>query len=60
MVLIATGRTPNIEDLNLEAAGIKYDKRGIIVDKTLQTSNKNVFAVGDCLDGYKFTHNSDI
>jgi pyruvate/2-oxoglutarate dehydrogenase complex dihydrolipoamide dehydrogenase (E3) component len=46
--------------MNLELAGIEYDKKGIKVDKTLRTTNKNVYAVGDCIEGFKFTHNSDI
>lgn len=59
-VLIATGRVANVEGLGLEAAGIKFDSKGVKVDKHLQTSNSNVFACGDCIEGYKFTHNSDI
>ena len=59
-ILVATGRSPNIEGLNMEAAGIQYDQRGIKVDKHLQTTNKLVYAAGDCIPGYKFTHNSDI
>ena len=50
---------PNVENLNLEAAGIKWNPKGVDVDKYLLTSNKDVFAVGDCLEGPKFTHNSD-
>ena len=38
-LLIAAGRKPNVQDLNLEAAGIKYDKRGIQISKALLTSN---------------------
>lgn len=60
VVLLATGRVPNVENLGLEEAGVKYDKRGITVDNLFLTSNKNVYACGDCLPGYKFTHNSDI
>ena len=60
MVLIAAGRAPNVENMNLEAAGIEYNKGGIKVDNFLNTTNKNVYAVGDCIPGYKFTHNSDI
>ena len=59
-ILVATGRSPNVEGLNCEAAGIQYDQRGIKVDKHLQTTNKLVYAVGDCISGPKFTHNSDI
>jgi pyruvate/2-oxoglutarate dehydrogenase complex dihydrolipoamide dehydrogenase (E3) component len=55
-LLIAAGRKPNISDLGLEAAGIKYEKRGITVDNGLLTSNRRVFAIGDCTGGLQFTH----
>jgi pyruvate/2-oxoglutarate dehydrogenase complex dihydrolipoamide dehydrogenase (E3) component len=55
-LLIATGRTPNVAGLNLEAAAIKYDKRGIRVNKALQTSNRRVFAIGDVTGCPPFTH----
>jgi pyruvate/2-oxoglutarate dehydrogenase complex dihydrolipoamide dehydrogenase (E3) component len=54
--LMALGRLPNVETLNLESAGIKYDKKGIIVDTNLRTSNRNVFAIGDVIDAPRFTH----
>lgn len=55
-LLVAAGRAPNVADLNLEAAGIKYDKRGIQVNKGLVTSNSRVFAIGDVTGGPQFTH----
>ena len=55
-ILVATGRRPNVQDLNLEAAGIKYDRRGIQVNKGLVTSNSRVFAIGDVVGGPQFTH----
>ena len=55
-LLVAAGRKPNIADLGLEAAGIKYEKRGITVDAGLVTSNPSVFAIGDCTGGLQFTH----
>ena len=55
-VLVAAGRKPNLSDLGLEAAGIKYDKRGIMVDKGMRTSNSRVFAIGDVAGGLQFTH----
>jgi pyruvate/2-oxoglutarate dehydrogenase complex dihydrolipoamide dehydrogenase (E3) component len=55
-LLLATGRKPNVEDLNLEAAGIKYDRRGIQVSKGLVTSNSGVFAIGDVTGGLQYTH----
>ncbi len=55
-LLVATGRQPNIEGLNLEAAGIAYTKRGVTVDQGLKTSNPRVYAVGDVAGGLQFTH----
>jgi pyruvate/2-oxoglutarate dehydrogenase complex dihydrolipoamide dehydrogenase (E3) component len=56
-ILAGIGRTPNVEGMNLEAAGVRYDtKTGIQVDDFLRTSNKRIYAAGDvCLD-LKFTH----
>jgi len=55
-ILVAAGRVPNIEDLNLAAAGIEYGARGIKVDARLRSSNKRVFAIGDVAGGLQFTH----
>jgi pyruvate/2-oxoglutarate dehydrogenase complex dihydrolipoamide dehydrogenase (E3) component len=56
-LLIAAGRKPNVQDLNLEAAGIRYDHRGIMVSPGLVTSNRKVFAIGDVIGGgQQFTH----
>lgn len=55
-VIVATGRRPNIQTLNLDAAGIKFSPRGIDVNAYLQTSNPKVYAIGDCTGGYQFTH----
>lgn len=55
-LLIATGRVPNVEGLNLEAAGITYDRRGIKVNRGLVTSNRRVFAIGDVIGDAQFTH----
>jgi pyruvate/2-oxoglutarate dehydrogenase complex dihydrolipoamide dehydrogenase (E3) component len=59
-ILVGTGRAPNVENLNLEAAGVKYDpRRGVEVNGQLRTSNRHIYAAGDiCLD-YKFTHMAD-
>src|SRR5262249_36510034 len=47
-LLVGVGRTPNVEGLNLEAAGVEYDnKAGVKVSDRLQTSNRRVFAAGD-------------
>ena len=55
-LLVAVGRTPNLEKLDLAAAEIETGRDGIVVDARLRTSNKKVFAVGDAAEGYKFTH----
>lgn len=55
-LLLALGRSPNVEGLNLEAAGIMYDEKGIKVNRYLQTSTRNVLAIGDVIGGYLFTH----
>ncbi len=55
-LLVAAGRTPNIEGLNLEAAGIAATAKGITVDKGLRTTNRKVFAIGDVAGGLQFTH----
>jgi pyruvate/2-oxoglutarate dehydrogenase complex dihydrolipoamide dehydrogenase (E3) component len=54
-ILFATGRTANI-DLNLENANVAYTKSGIQVNEYLQTSNPNIYAIGDVSTKYKFTH----
>ena len=46
-LLVAAGRAPAVMDLNLEAAGVKFDRRGIETDDCLRTSNKKIFALGD-------------
>ena len=59
-ILIGTGRAPNVEGLNLEAVGVQYDQRkGVLVNDCLQTTNRRIYAAGDvCLD-WKFTHAAD-
>lgn len=55
-LLVAAGRRANVNDLGLDEAGIKYERRGVIVDKGLRTSNKRVYAIGDVAGGLQFTH----
>jgi pyruvate/2-oxoglutarate dehydrogenase complex dihydrolipoamide dehydrogenase (E3) component len=55
-LLVATGRKANTEGLGLEAAGIVCDRRGIVVDKGLKTSNRCVYAIGDVAGRGQFTH----
>lgn len=58
-ILVGVGRTPNVERGGLEAAGVEYDKNGIVVNSRLQTSNPNIYAAGDVCSRYKFTHAAD-
>ena len=55
-VLVAVGRAPNLEGLDLEKAGIEYTRKGITVNEYLQTTNRNIFACGDVVGPYLFTH----
>ncbi|HVK81800.1 MAG TPA: FAD-dependent oxidoreductase, partial [Verrucomicrobiae bacterium] len=58
-VLVAVGRTPNIDGLNLGGAGVRYDERGVDVDEYLRTTNARVYAAGDIIGGPQFTHAAD-
>lgn len=58
-MLIAIGRTPNLENLGLDEAGVSYTARGIDVDERLRTTNRRIFAAGDICSRYKFTHAAD-
>jgi pyruvate/2-oxoglutarate dehydrogenase complex dihydrolipoamide dehydrogenase (E3) component len=58
-VLVAIGRTPNLDGLGLDAAGVKFDRGGVVVDDRLRTSNHKIFAAGDICSAYKFTHVAD-
>jgi len=59
-ILVAVGRAPNLEGLDLEAAGIACDARtGVKVDERLRTGNPRVYAAGDICFPYKFTHTAD-
>ena len=55
-LLVAAGRAPIIEGLDLATAGVAHTRRGITVDASLRTSNRNVWAIGDCNGLYAFTH----
>ncbi len=58
-VLVAAGRRPNINGLNLEAAGVAYTNNGITVNDYLQTSQPHIYAAGDIVGPYQFTHMAD-
>jgi pyruvate/2-oxoglutarate dehydrogenase complex dihydrolipoamide dehydrogenase (E3) component len=55
-MLVAVGRQVNVDRLDLEKAGVDYDRRGVTVDKGLRSTNKRVYAVGDAAGGLQFTH----
>src|SRR5262249_41504816 len=55
---IAVGRQPAIDGLNLDAAGIRHDQSGIVVDRKLKTTNRRVYAIGDCVAGHSSLANA--
>ncbi|WP_322866511.1 dihydrolipoyl dehydrogenase family protein [Aquicoccus sp. G2-2] len=55
-LLMAVGRKPNLDRLNLDAAGIETTRAGIKVDARLRSSNRRVYAIGDVNGGLQFTH----
>jgi len=55
-LLVAAGRRPNLENLDLDAAGIRYGPAGIVVDRGLRTSNKQVYAIGDVTGAPALSH----
>jgi pyruvate/2-oxoglutarate dehydrogenase complex dihydrolipoamide dehydrogenase (E3) component len=59
-ILVGIGRTPNVEGLNLEGVGVKYDQsEGVEVNEQLRTTNPRIYAAGDVCLKYKFTHTAD-
>ncbi len=58
-LLIAIGRAPNVEGLDLDKAGVHCDRRGVEVDDYLRTQNRRIYAAGDICTPYKFTHSAD-
>jgi pyruvate/2-oxoglutarate dehydrogenase complex dihydrolipoamide dehydrogenase (E3) component len=55
-ILVAAGRKPNIENLNLQAAGVEHSAKGIVVDSALRSSNPKIYVAGDAAGGLQFTH----
>ncbi len=55
-LLLAVGRKAHTEGLNLEAANVEFDAKGVKTSDSLRTSNKRVFAMGDVAGGLQFTH----
>ncbi|MFV1966428.1 MAG: FAD-dependent oxidoreductase, partial [Pirellulaceae bacterium] len=58
-LLVAVGRAPNVENINLEAVGVDYDKKGVNVNDRMQTTNPRIYAAGDICSPYQFTHAAD-
>lgn len=60
-ILVSIGRILNVDNLNLEKAGIELDNRGkIVVDKYLRTTNKDVITIGDIAGNFMFTHAAEL
>lgn len=57
-ILSAIGRTPNIDTLNLEAAGVEFSKKGIVTNKYMQSSQPHIYSAGDVTGNMLFTHNA--
>lgn len=58
-LLVATGRTAQVDGLGLEAAGIEAGGEGVAVDERMRTSNPRVYAIGDVASRFRFTHAAD-
>ena len=58
-ILVAAGRTANVEGLGLDLAGVAFDRAGVRVDDQLRTSNSRIFAAGDICSTHQFTHTAD-
>jgi dihydrolipoamide dehydrogenase len=54
--IIATGRVANVENIGLDKIGVEFDKHGVKVDATLQTTKEHIYACGDCIDAPRFAH----
>jgi len=55
-ILVAMGRTPNLEGLGLNDIGVEFDRKGLKADDRLRTSQKHIYAAGDVTGAYQFTH----
>ncbi len=59
VLLVATGRTPRLDSLELDRAGIEVGNGGITVDDGLRTTAAGIWAAGDCVGPLRFTHVAD-
>jgi pyruvate/2-oxoglutarate dehydrogenase complex dihydrolipoamide dehydrogenase (E3) component len=55
-LLVAAGRRPSLEGLDLDKAGIAHDEKGVCTDRKLRSSNRRVYAVGDAAGREQYTH----
>ena len=56
-LLVAVGRVPNVEGIGLDSVGVEADERaGVLVDGTVRTTNRRIFAAGDVAPARRFTH----
>jgi pyruvate/2-oxoglutarate dehydrogenase complex dihydrolipoamide dehydrogenase (E3) component len=55
-VLVALGRTPNVDGLALDRAGVRFDEKRVVVDRHLRTSRAHIYAAGDVAGSFRFTH----
>jgi pyruvate/2-oxoglutarate dehydrogenase complex dihydrolipoamide dehydrogenase (E3) component len=58
-LLVAVGRAPNVENLDLEKAAVAYNNKGVQVNDRLQTNRPHIYAAGDICSPYQFTHAAD-
>lgn len=58
-LMVAVGRSPNVEGMNLETAGVAYSNKGVQVNDRLQTTSPDIYAAGDICSPYQFTHAAD-
>jgi pyruvate/2-oxoglutarate dehydrogenase complex dihydrolipoamide dehydrogenase (E3) component len=56
VLLLSVGRRPNVDGLDLDKAGVVYGNSGIQVDGNARTSQRHIYAAGDCTGGHQFTH----
>jgi pyruvate/2-oxoglutarate dehydrogenase complex dihydrolipoamide dehydrogenase (E3) component len=59
VLLVAVGRMPNFRSLDLKSAGVDVNERGVCVNDYLQTSQRHIYAVGDVIGPFLFTHMAD-
>jgi pyruvate/2-oxoglutarate dehydrogenase complex dihydrolipoamide dehydrogenase (E3) component/uncharacterized membrane protein YdjX (TVP38/TMEM64 family) len=58
-ILVGVGRAPNLDGLGLEAAGVRHEPAGIVVDDHLRSTNQRIYAAGDVASRFQFTHTAD-